>query len=137
MRITDKTIFDHAAALAKAEQSGIFAHNDLVRKARKKTRIHVMAKDSGELDKWLQGKRVIDDQADLTKARYQEFKQDGSLARFMAEHSIQGKPRFSRTAGCSCGCSPGFIVEGDVGKEIFIDVAPDAEIIPFKLRAVK
>jgi len=31
------------------------------------------------------------------------------------------KARWSRTAGCSCGCSPGFILEGDTGKDIFAD----------------
>ncbi len=28
--------------------------------------------------------------------------------------------RWSSTAGCSCGCSPGFIVNGSYGKEVFV-----------------
>jgi hypothetical protein len=29
---------------------------------------------------------------------------------------------WSQKAGCSCGCSPGFIVKNDTSKEIFIDI---------------
>lgn len=29
---------------------------------------------------------------------------------------------WSQKAGCSCGCSPGFIVHGDVGREIYVDL---------------
>lgn len=34
------------------------------------------------------------------------------------------KVRWSQNAGCSCGCSPGFIVDGEdaYGKEIFVDI---------------
>ena len=28
--------------------------------------------------------------------------------------------QWSQKAGCSCGCSPGFIIKGHVGKEIFV-----------------
>ncbi len=33
------------------------------------------------------------------------------------------KVKWSQKAGCSCGCSPGFIVEGDLGRDIFVDVS--------------
>jgi hypothetical protein len=35
------------------------------------------------------------------------------------------KLRWSRTAGCSCGCSPGFVVEGQYGMDFYVtmDVA--------------
>lgn len=28
---------------------------------------------------------------------------------------------FSAKAGCSCGCSPGWIVKGDWGRDVFVD----------------
>lgn len=36
---------------------------------------------------------------------------------------------WSRTAGCSCGCSPGFKVTGSYNKEVFITVS-DADDMP-------
>jgi hypothetical protein len=33
-----------------------------------------------------------------------------------------GKLRYSRKAGCSCGCSPGFIAESCVPKAIWVKV---------------
>jgi hypothetical protein len=30
--------------------------------------------------------------------------------------------RWSNTAGCSCGCSPGFIVKGLRGMSVFVDI---------------
>ena len=32
------------------------------------------------------------------------------------------KIRWSQYAGCSCPCSPGFIVEGDSRRDVFVDV---------------
>ena len=32
------------------------------------------------------------------------------------------KVRWSQTAGCSCGCSPGFIIDNVLGTEVFVDV---------------
>lgn len=31
--------------------------------------------------------------------------------------------KFSRTAGCSCGCSPGFVLQTEVGREFFVTEA--------------
>jgi hypothetical protein len=30
--------------------------------------------------------------------------------------------RWSQKAGCSCGCSPGFIVDGPKGKEVYVTI---------------
>jgi len=30
--------------------------------------------------------------------------------------------RWSQKAGCSCGCSPGFIVENLAGRQLFVDI---------------
>lgn len=32
------------------------------------------------------------------------------------------KVRWSQTAGCGCGCSPGFIIDSVLGTEVFVDV---------------
>jgi len=32
------------------------------------------------------------------------------------------KVRWSQKAGCPCGCSPGFVVDTDHGKEVFVDI---------------
>lgn len=32
------------------------------------------------------------------------------------------KVNWSQKAGCACGCSPGFIVQGNYGKTIFVDI---------------
>lgn len=29
--------------------------------------------------------------------------------------------RYSRTAGCSCGCSPGFIIDADLNRYVYVD----------------
>ena len=43
---------------------------------------------------------------------------------------LQGlKFDWSRTAGCSCGCSPGFIVRDSVGFDIFIDYRVEEVIV--------
>lgn len=43
---------------------------------------------------------------------------------------MQGmKFNWSRTAGCSCGCSPGFIVRDSVGFDIFIDYRVEEVIV--------
>ena len=33
------------------------------------------------------------------------------------------KVKWSQYAGCSCPCSPGFIVENTYGRDIFVDIA--------------
>ena len=48
------------------------------------------------------------------------------IPEILKEAGIEGKgPKFSwsRKAGCNCGCSPGFIVDGPelYGKDVFID----------------
>jgi hypothetical protein len=43
--------------------------------------------------------------------------------RVLATLGLQGVPQYSRKAGCSCGCSPGFIVTGNSsGWDIFVTV---------------
>lgn len=32
------------------------------------------------------------------------------------------KVRWSQKAGCSCGCSPGFIIDSVIGTEVFVDI---------------
>jgi hypothetical protein len=34
-----------------------------------------------------------------------------------------GEPKFSRKAGCPCGCSPGFIIDESYGKTVYISEA--------------
>lgn len=43
------------------------------------------------------------------------------------EYALQHPVRWSRKAGCSCGCSPGFVLEGSNGYEVHVDVAADDE----------
>jgi hypothetical protein len=33
------------------------------------------------------------------------------------------KARWSQKAGCACGCSPGFILEGEYGRDYFVTVS--------------
>lgn len=44
-----------------------------------------------------------------------------------------GKLRWSQNAGCSCACSPGFIVDGVQGYEFFITVDTDSETLAKKI----
>lgn len=37
-------------------------------------------------------------------------------------HPDHGKISFSRKAGCSCGCSPGWIVDGWFGENVWVEL---------------
>jgi len=50
------------------------------------------------------------------KLLWDVLKQEGAT-----EHQI-GRITWSQRCGCSCGCSPGFRIEGFYGRDIFIDV---------------
>lgn len=41
---------------------------------------------------------------------------------FDAETLATLRFRWSQNAGCSCGCSPGFIIDGIYGKEVFVTI---------------
>ena len=49
-----------------------------------------------------------------------------TIAQRLVKMGLISSPKdlsWSQTAGCSCGCSPGFILKnGQVGKEVFIDL---------------
>ena len=37
------------------------------------------------------------------------------------------KAKWRQKAGCKCGCSPGFILDGDNGKDIFVTITEEEE----------
>lgn len=48
------------------------------------------------------------------------------LAKFKEETGyMPEKVRWSQKAGCSCGCSPGFIVDAHYNREVFVNLAAE------------
>lgn len=44
----------------------------------------------------------------------------------LEKHGIKGTLRWSQRAGCSCPCSPGFlIINGDIGNDYWITIEED------------
>lgn len=79
----------------------------------RKTRIHVFA-----------SKNVLEDAQTRFNKPFKAYKQD-ILPQVLKVMGLakDTKAKWSQTAGCACGCSPGFIVAEDLGRDVFVDVA--------------
>lgn len=83
---------------------------------RSKTRIYV----------WAEKESVLENLANRRSRPHQLYKKH-VMAEILerANLPVVTKVRWSQTAGCSCGCSPGFIVDGSYGWNIFVTVGSD------------
>lgn len=53
-----------------------------------------------------------------------------ALRRWSGNPKLNDKLRWSRTAGCRCGCSPAFIVEGSyVGRDLHVEFKPAIKVV--------
>jgi hypothetical protein len=75
-----------------------------------KTRIYV----------WLKNENMLENMANRFSRPYDVYKQE-VLPKL--ELPAGAKVRWSQKAGCSCGCSPGFVVDAVLGYDIHVDVA--------------
>lgn len=67
------------------------------------------------------GETLWDNLAERRSRPYNAFRPVVEAA--LKEHDIEfEKMSWSQKAGCSCPCSPGFILTGSYGKEIWVDV---------------
>lgn len=103
-------------------EKGGYVTPQMKKEETKKTRIHLWWKDGDMREN------------DLLYAR--EYRQE--LEELIARDvGVTGRVKFSRKAGCSCGCSPGFIAEEDIGRTIFVDVSSGFEKGKPQLKVVK
>lgn len=70
-----------------------------------------------------QGETLMDNLMNRRTRPYNEYRKQVMPAVIQALGLPAGtKVKWSQYAGCSCPCSPGFIVEGVRGKSVFVDV---------------
>jgi len=79
----------------------------------KQTRIYV----------WPQGETIMDNLMNRKQRPHTIYKKEviPSVLEKMGL-SADTKVRWSQYAGCSCPCSPGFIVDGDSRRDVHVDV---------------
>lgn len=102
--------------------------------------IHTRAKELGAPHGWTKRGDFpeIDKMWDVMNRAIVDHKR--TIANEAAEAlGIEPSMSFSRKAGCSCGCSPGFILKAITGVQFFVEEAPEdtsfidlAEGRPFK-----
>lgn len=70
-----------------------------------------------------QGETLLDNLQNRRSRPYNEYRKQVMPAVLKALGLPAGtKVKWSQYAGCSCPCSPGFIVEDVVGKTVYVDV---------------
>ena len=115
------TKFEARDYIKRNNNKGYF-NSEERRQASSKPRIYIWPDD------W----KVMDDF--ITRAEgiknndvYKTARKDGTLDEILKRAGLEGgKVGFSRAAGCSCGCSPGFIVNGvRKGMDVFVNVQPE------------
>ena len=79
----------------------------------KQTRIYV----------WPQGESLMDNLMNRKQRPFAQYKKEviPSVLEAMGLPA-DTKVRWSQYAGCSCPCSPGFVVDGDSRRDVYVDV---------------
>jgi len=79
----------------------------------KQTRIYV----------WPQGESIMDNLQNRRQRPYTAYKKE-VIPAVLKEMGLPAdtKVRWSQYAGCSCPCSPGFVVDGDSRRDVHVDV---------------
>lgn len=79
----------------------------------KQTRIYV----------WPQGESIMDNLQNRRQRPYTTYKKE-VIPAVLKEMGLPAdtKVRWSQYAGCSCPCSPGFVVDGDSRRDVHVDV---------------
>lgn len=58
---------------------------------------------------WAEGETILENLQNRRSRPISQYREWALIA--MAERGMKGELRWSQKAGCSCGCSPGFIVD--------------------------
>ena len=100
-------------ALKVLKEKGWSAYEQVRKKMNLLTRIHV----------FLEGETIIQNLENRHQRPYTVYKKEilPSVLRQMGLPA-DTKARWSQKAGCSCGCSPAFIIEGNYGKTVYVTV---------------
>ena len=79
----------------------------------KQTRIYV----------WPQGESILENLENRRQRPYTTYKKE-VIPSVLEKMGLPAdtKVRWSQYAGCSCPCSPGFIVDGDSRRDVHVDV---------------
>ena len=79
-----------------------------------KTRIYIFQKDE----------TIIENLQKRTVRPYTSYKKE-VIPEILKSLNLpaETKVKWSQKAGCSCNCSPGFIVEGDYSKDVFVTIS--------------
>lgn len=79
----------------------------------KQTRIYV----------WPQGESILENLENRRQRPYTAYKKE-VIPAVLEKMGLPAdtKVRWSQYAGCSCPCSPGFIVDGDSRRDVHVDV---------------
>jgi hypothetical protein len=75
---------------------------------------------------WIEGETIMENLENRRQRPYTTFKKE--VVPFVLQElglSPNTKVRWSRYAGCSCPCSPGFIIDDDVGKDVHVRITAD------------
>jgi len=89
-------------------------HSEIDRRERsRKTKVYI----------WPEGENVIENLQNRRSRPYSVYRKE-VIPQVLAELGIpaDARVRWSQRAGCSCPCSPGFIIEGYYGREAFVTV---------------
>jgi hypothetical protein len=72
---------------------------------------------------WPKGETLLDNLENRRSRPYTEYRKQ-VMPKVLAAMGLPSytKIKWSQYAGCSCPCSPGFIVEGVRGKTVYVDV---------------
>lgn len=93
----------------------------------KKSRAYVSIENESIIDN-------LDNRRHRPSAIYKEVVAK-AFAAIDIDEETTGKLRWSQNAGCSCACSPGFIVDGIQGYNFFITVDTDSDDFARKINA--
>lgn len=79
-----------------------------------KTRIYIFQKDE----------TIIENLQNRTVRPYTTYKKE-VIPEILQSLNLpaETKVKWSQKAGCACGCSPAFIVEGDYSKDVFVTIS--------------
>jgi len=89
-------------------------------------RVHADWKDYSKRARiyvWPQGESIMDNLMNRRQRPYTTYKKE-VIPAVLEKMGLPSntKVRWSQYAGCSCPCSPGFVVDGYIGHDVHVDV---------------
>ena len=112
MTLTATNIDIRKADYGALTQAG-YSYSEYLRARDRKARVYLFPK----------GEKILDNLMNRHQRPFTVYKKEVIPAVLAAMGlAADTKVRWSQTAGCGCGCSPGFIIDSVLGTEVFVDI---------------